>query len=483
MLSAPLGGRQHRASPEVPRSARLLGAIVSLVAGCAADPSIAPRHPTPSTIPPSVDGAAGPRVPPPELGVASTPQLAEAEARISVSATLPELIRLALARNPEITEAQERLRAAREGDPVGSRLPDPELEYQLWAQPLSSPYALDEAQMHMFGVRQGIPAPGTLGARADAASAQANVAAETHRARQQDIVLRVRQAFAEYYRADREYGVHLEHAGVAKQVLDLARAAYQGGRGSQRDVLRASLEMARLHNDVASIERDRRTARALLNTLLGRAPEAPLGPPTTLQPIEERRVAQLSGMVEGQRPEVAAAEQAVQVRASELAAARAAARWPSFMVGVQYMYMPLETERHNYGVMLSMSLPWINAAHGEAVRAAEARLAAEKSALTSTRSAAKYALFEAAERLEAARESLTIIERDLVPLAQQNFESAQAAYRGGQADLSGTFDALRALLDIRIERERALVRVDTAASDLERAAGAPGDLSHLMEHE
>jgi outer membrane protein TolC len=396
---------------------------------------------------------------------------------------LPELIRLALARNPEITEAQERLRAAREGDPVGSRLPDPELEYQLWAQPLSSPYALDEAQMHMFGVRQGIPAPGTLGARADAASAQANVAAETHRARQQDIVLRVRQAFAEYYRADREYGVHLEHAGVAQQVLDLARAAYQGGRGSQRDVLRASLEMARLHNDVASIERDRRTARALLNTLLGRAPEAPLGPPTTLQPIEERRVAQLSGMLEGQRPEVAAAEQAVQVRASELAAARAAARWPSFMVGVQYMYMPLETERHNYGVMLSMSLPWINAAHDEAVRAAEARLAAEKSALTSTRSAAKYALFEAAERLEAARESLTIIERDLVPLAQQNFESAEAAYRGGQADLSGTFDALRALLDIRIERERALVRVDIAASDLERAAGAPGDLSHLMEHE
>jgi outer membrane protein TolC len=192
---------------------------------------------------------------------------------------------------------------------------------------------------------------------------------------------------------------------------------------------------------------------------------------------------QLERTLEAHRPEIAAAEYAVQVRASELDATRASARLPSFMVGLQYMYMPPETERHNYGVMFSMSLPWFNAAHVEAVRAAEAKLAAERSALTSTRSVARYALYEAEERLKAARASLAIIERDLLPLAQQSLESAQAAYRGGESDLAGTFDALRALLDIRIERERALVQVDTAVADLERAAGGPGALSQTMEHE
>jgi outer membrane protein TolC len=467
------------------RSACLLGAIVSLVAGCADRSSIAPRHPAPPATDTSIDPAARLKVPLPERSRSepSTAQIAEAEARIAVTATLPELIRIALARNPEIAEARERLRAAREGDPAGSRLPDPEFEYQLWAQPLIRPYALDEAQMHMFGVRQGIPAPGTLGARANAASAQANVAAEARRAREQDIVLRVRQAFGEYYRADREYGVHLDHVGLAQQVFDLARAGYQGGRGSQRDVLRASLAMARLHNDVASIERDRRTARALLNTLLARAPDAPLGPPAELEPAERRWPARLESIHEGDRPEIAAAENVVKVRASELDATRASARWPSFMVGLQYMYMPPETERHNYGVMFSMSLPWFNAAHAEAVRAAEAKLAAERSALTSTRSAARYELYEAEEKLKAARASLTIIERDLVPLAQQSFESAEAAYRGGQSDLSGTLEALGALLDVRIERERALVRVDSAGADLERAAGDPNAHSQPTEHE
>jgi cobalt-zinc-cadmium efflux system outer membrane protein len=410
--------------------------------------------------------------------------LADAERSIVVEATLPELLRLALVRNPEVAEARERLRAAREGDPAGSRLADPEFEYQLWAQPLSKPYALDAAQMHMFGVRQAFPAPGTLGARADAALAQANVAAEARRAREQDIVLRVRRAFAEYYRADREYRVHIDHGRVAQQVMDSVRATYQGARGSQQDVLRASLEMARLHNDLIEIQRDRRTAQGLLNTLMARAPEAPLGPPAALEPpAAERRFAELEAVLETRRPEIAAGESAVRARASELDASRASARWPSFMVGLQYMYMPPESERHNYGIMFSMSLPWFNSAHAEAVRAAEAKLAAEQSAFRATRNAARYELYAAAESLKAARESLAIIERDLLPLAQQSFESAEAAYRGGQMDLTYTFDALRSLLDVRIERERALVRVDTALADLERAAG-DSDLSfQITEHE
>jgi hypothetical protein len=34
-------------------------------------------------------------------------------------------------------------------------------------------------------------------------------------------------------------------------------------------------------------------------------------------------------------------------------------------------------------------------------------------------------------------------------------------------------DALRTLLDVRIERERALARVDTALADVELAVGGP----------
>jgi len=134
--------------------------------------------------------------------------------------------------------------------------------------------------------------------------------------------------------------------------------------------------------------------------------------------------------------------------------------------------MPMEAEQHNYGVTLSMSLPWLNARYGEEVRAAEARVAAEQSALLSARDAARYELFEAIERLKAARQSFDIIEHSLLPQATHSLESAQAAYRGGGADSLSLLDALNALLDLRIARERTLVRIDTALADIERAVGA-----------
>jgi len=399
--------------------------------------------------------------------------LAKLEQSLAREASLPAIIELALARNPDLSEARDRARAAREGAPAPGNLPDPEFEYQLWAAPLKKPYALDEAQMHMFGIRQTFPAPGTRGAQEGAATEQAAVLSEARRARELDLVARVRRAYAEYYRAYREHAVHLEHGSLMQQALEATRGAYRGGSGTQQDVLRASVEAARVHNDVAVVGADLATARGLLNTYMARPFDAELGPPAALDPGKMTLRADELERSLGQRPEIAAARSAVRARTRELEGARAGGRWPSFMVGVQYMYMPPEPDPHNYGVTFSMSLPWLNPRYGEEVRAAEARVAAEQSALSSSWDQARYELFSALERLKAARESLTILDRDVLPRAEQSFESARAVYRGGQADSLSLFDAIRSLFDVRIERERALARVETALADVERAAGKP----------
>ncbi|HEU5074651.1 MAG TPA: TolC family protein [Polyangiaceae bacterium] len=450
----------------------LIGGV--LLAGCGAGPTRASPPPEAASSPPGASQR--PAAPPQGQSTPAAEKPAHRsdpdERQLEGQATLDTILRVALARNPELVEAEQLARAERELAPSLARLPDPEFEYQLWAQPLSRPYALDEAQMHMFGLSQTLPAPGTLDARTEAATARANVAAESRRAREQALIARVRRAYAEYYRAEREYQIHLEHAKLAHGTVEMTHAAYQGGRGTQQDVLRASVAITRLHSEVTNVEAQRRTARGLLNVLMARPLDAPLGPPAPLDPASVQvRIDDLAQLGVEQRPELAAAKSAVAARASEVEGARAAGRWPSFMVGVQYMFMPMEEEAHNYGVTLSMSLPWLNARYGEELRAAEARASAEQSALASTRDAARYELFEASERLKGARQNFDIIERTLLPQAQQSFESAQAAYRGGSADSIALFDALGSLLDVRIERERALVRMDTALADIERALG------------
>jgi outer membrane protein, heavy metal efflux system len=411
---------------------------------------------------------AGPAVPAPEMAIA------QLERALAEEATLSDILRLARARNPELGELEARVRAARAIAPAAGRLPDPEFEYQLWAQPLARPHALGEAGMHMFGLQQTFPAFGSLRAESEAAQARTGVAVATRRTREQDVALRVHQAYAEYYRAEREYRIHLEHAALAERSLELARAAYTAGSQTQEGVLRIAVELSRLHTGIAAIDRDRRTARALLNTLMARPAAAPLGPPAAPAPLDvDVRAERLERELVDRRPEIAAEKGAVRMRERELDAARASARFPNVMVGVQYMFMPPESERHNYGVTLSMTLPWLNPAHTDAVRAAEANLAAEQSALSSTELAAHYELYEATVRLGAARETLAIIERDLLPRAEQSYTSAEAAYRAGRADSLGIVDALRSLLDVRLEHERARSSLLVALADVERAAGQP----------
>jgi outer membrane protein TolC len=405
-------------------------------------------------------------------------ELQRSERALAQEATLNDVLQLALARNPELGEAADRARAAVWLGRSAARWPEPELEYQLWAAPLDRPYALDEAEMHMFGVRQTIPAPGTLSARADAGSARASMAHAAKLARELELRERVRRAFAEYRRAESEYRLHLEHVRLASEIMELVQATYRAGRGSQQDVLRTMVELSRLHSDVAAIDRDRRSVRGLLNTLMARPLEAPLGPPAA---VDARQVtAEADALLKAvkpssaeQRPEVAAAESAIRSNEAALAEARASARWPSFMVGVQYMYMPPEADPHNYGVMFSMTLPWLNPRYQEEVNARSAMVAAGRNALASARFTARYELYDAMRRLEAARESLVILARDLSSQAQASFESARAVYGAGQSDSLALLDTLRTWLDVRIQRERAQAQLETALADVELALGTP----------
>src|SRR6187402_733730 len=224
----------------------LIGGV--LLTGCGASQTSA--SPPPEAPPAAASSGVAPPAEVHESPPVSTPppDVADDVRQLEVQATLDAILRVALAKNPDLAEADQRARAQRELAPSLGRLPDPEFEYQLWGQPVSRPFALDEAQAHMFGLSQTLPALGTLDAREEVATAQARVASESRRAREQALIARVRRAYAEYYRADREHRIHLEHAQLAHATVELTRAAYQVGQGTQQDVLRAAVAIGRMHN-------------------------------------------------------------------------------------------------------------------------------------------------------------------------------------------------------------------------------------------
>jgi outer membrane protein TolC len=389
------------------------------------------------------------------------------EADLARAAQLATVLRVALERNQDLAADHARALAAEAAGQAAARLPDAELKYEQW-------YGLDRAQTLMLGVRQSFPAWGARDASARAAREDAAGARDDERARRQAVAAEVWRAYAAYYRSDQELHLHLEHVGLTSRVIELARLNQRTGHGGLQDVLRLELELTRLHADVARIESEQRSSRARLNTLMDRAPDAPLGPPDDLGALPAPRpdVGTLERRLDESRPEVGAAARAVRRREAILDEAQHAARYPSVMVGLDYWYLPVATDTHHaYGAMVAINLPWLSARRADEERAAERLVQAERHALQSTRDTVRFQLRDAAARLESARQTFAIIDQDLLAQARRNLEAAEAAYAAGQGDTIGLLDALRAYLQVRIERVQALADLASSRADLERAAG------------
>ncbi len=403
----------------------------------------------------------------------SSEKLAADDEALAAEARLEPILALALARNPDLSESAERVRARAQQAAAAGRLPDLELKYEQWAVPLARPWALDQAGMLMLGVRQMFPAPGSLAAEARAADQDARVELARLRMRRLELPRQIRRAYYEYVRAWQEYGIHLEHVDVTRRLIELGRANFRAGKGTQMDVLRLGVELARLHEDLAEVTRRKLSSAAMLNTLMARPVDAPLGPPAQLLPAEvTASVADLDKTAVASRPEIAAAEHALQGGQAALDAAERTASWPSFTVGVDYWLMPTADEKHAYGAMVMINLPWLNPGHRERVAAREHEVAADRFAIASARNAVRFEVRDAHARYAAARETFRLIAEDLLPQATRSFEAAQSTYAAGRIDALGVVDALRSLLEVRLDRVRAVVELAASVADLERATGA-----------
>jgi outer membrane protein TolC len=394
------------------------------------------------------------------------------EAELAVETRLTTVLRVALSRNPELRQAGALARASAQRVKSSGRLPDLELEYEQLGVPLDRPYALDEAQMLTLGVSQRFPAPGSLSARSESALHEAKMSVQTQRARRQTLRARVQQAYFAYARAHAERAIGIEHVQTATRIVELARARYVSARGSQHDVLRAGLELSRLQNRLAVLEFELVAVRARLNTEMARAPDAALGPPA-LEPVRTAALdaAALERRLLVERPELASAERAVRRSHAALAASRSEASWPSVAVGADYWLMPRMENPHAYGAMVSINLPWLNPQHDEQVREAEHLLDADRRGLEAVRNQARYELREAVARHDTARVTFATIEGELLDQARQSYDAAVAAFAAGGEDALDVLDALRSLLEVRLEQARALEQLQSAAADVELAVG------------
>lgn len=406
-------------------------------------------------------------------GPASPP--GDLEAELARAPRLTTILRLIGERHPELAEARSRLGGLLERVPAASRLPDLELRYEQRGVPVVRPHRLDRADGIAFGLRQSFPALGLRDASSRVALEEARAAAELLRAKERDLLARARRAFIQLYQAERELELQQEHVALVGRLVELSRATYQSGQGSQHDVLRLVLEQTRQRARLLGLDEERRLARLQLNTLMARRPDAPLGvpPPPALAP-QSLSAAALEALLHQHRAELRAADHAVLRSTAAVEASRSVARWPTLMIGADYMVMPAAMDSiHTYGLMLGANLPWLNPLYADRQREAEALLAADRRAKENLANLLRQELREALVRVQTLGRTRHLIHTELLPQARQSFDAARAAYAAGQGEASALVDALRTLLEVRLEEHRTLAQLAAAEVELERAVGRP----------
>ncbi len=386
--------------------------------------------------------------------------------------TRADVRRLAVARDPGLSERAHRVRALLHAARAEGALPAPEADVQVWNLPLARPYALGEAGMYMAEYRQMFPAPGSLDARSRAAAEEARGALAELSTREQEVLHRVDLAYADYVGATLHHAVHTQHLGVLAEMLDVARGRYASGGASMADIARIEGELASTRRTLNRYTTDRDRSRAALDALLQRPTDdsSPLGPPRDLDPETVRlsldELLARAGRTRGDLSMARARARAAHARAE---AADAEATWPAFSVSLSYFQDPMQ--RPGVGGMASMTLPWVWAGARERLGAARETESAERDAVES-------ASVDVRRTLGPLRAALAGIERDLVilrtetrPATERAADANRAAYIAGQSDLVAWLDATRLALDTAMEEADARAELGRTLADLEWAVG------------
>ena len=388
--------------------------------------------------------------------------------------TLAELQEMAMHSNLEIRIAVRRMSVAQARTPGAGSLDDPMFMYRDWGTPLQQPWNLNQAQ-NMFMVTQALPGRGKRGLRSEIAGKDVEAEQAQLEAVRRDVQLRVSRAFYELLLNKDQLRIHDAQASIAKEALETARIKYTTGKVPQQDVLKAQVALTRLVEHVNMLAEDADTARATLNSLVGRDPAEPLEVvgeytlPASLPSLTELEKIALSN-----RPELTAYSKLIEQSEAKTRLAQKGYT-PDYTVGAGYMLMPTgSTFRNTYMAEFSVNLPWLNKRKHDAEIDEAKALTLEQQAEYDNQRAMVFLQIQAALiKVRTTSRNLALYRDTLKPQAEATLKATASAYKNDRTDFLNVLDSQNTTLDVESSYFKNAAEFESRLADLEHAVGAP----------
>lgn len=384
--------------------------------------------------------------------------------------TLDYLLHEACNKNPEILSTKKSFESASARIPQAGALSNPSIEYEY--DKMTADRQLSGDPMKTWGISQEIPFPTKLYYRAKIASKLAKMAYENYKTKERKVVSEVKNTFAELYLIHKSIEISKESKALLEQMSATATTRYSAGQGTQSDVLKAHVEIAKIENELIMLEQKRQTTEARLNILINSPPDKELGVPVSEELVSTQEpIDNFYNIAKENSPELRAYRYAIQrgKAAYELSIHEF---MPDFMFQYKRMVMDGRLDSENWAAMVGVTVPlWFFQKEAFGVKEMKAELEMLEADYVMKENEILYQIKDAHSRLEANRKLIELYETSFIPQADETFKASLKGYESGSGDFITLLDSQRMLIEFKLDHYKAIVDLRIAFADLERVCG------------
>lgn len=377
---------------------------------------------------------------------------------------------LALRHNPTLAAVVWKVRAGEARTLQASLHPNPELDIEV--EDIAGTGALRgvESAEITLGLGQVIELGGKRRKRARVAALERDRAAWEYEATRLDVLTQVTQAFVDVLSAQERLKLETELVRLAEQVFTIAAQRVKAGKVPPMEETRARVALSTSRITLQRAQRELTAAQERLVATWGGTRPTFVHVVGALETLTAIPSAEVVAQHIAQNPDIARWSTIMAQRQAAVALEHAK-RIPDPTIGGGVRYF---NESQDQALLLEVSIPLpifdrnqgeILAARYEVAQSDEERRAAAIGVRT--------ALSETYTTLAAALSEAGTLRDDVLPGAQQAFDTASEGYRRGKFRFLDVLDAQRTLFEARGQYIAALAAYHKAVAALERLIGGP----------
>ncbi|MDZ7659571.1 TolC family protein [Fodinibius sp.] len=390
------------------------------------------------------------------------------------SVQIEQYMQQAAQNNPGLKAEYRQYLSALQQSPQVSTLPDPELSFGYFINPIETRIGPQQAR---FGITQMFPWFGTLDARGNAATQQAKAKFEAFQDVRNKLFYEVQKSWYNLYKIEQVIRILEENIELLDIFESLAMQEYETNQVGQADVLRVQIEKEDLKSRLELQKDNRQVALQEFNELLNRQSDSKVVTPDSLQKkVLKMSKNELEHVAMRQNPQLSKIDfEASSARSSIKAAQKEG--MPKFGVGIDYMItgerdMAL-TDNGQDAILARMGIqiPLYRKKYRAKEKQAQIQLRSVQDRQQATENRLLTQLSKALRNYNDGQRRLNLYKDIQIQRTQQTIDILTEQYATSATDFDELLRLQRKLLDYELAQQQALVDLNTAVARIEYLYG------------